>query len=242
MWNINKPFLPAFTMFFRNTLSPSLNTNDFSPFFCFLTIPRAHLFKLFTFSRGQFRSLDGMAVREISQIDITRDRNRSVSQLHIPATSTNWKLDAKWLWIDNRARKLTNSWITSGVYRPIATWWQTKTDGQLYDLYPASVAPGRVLGRPVLYQVYADERQRRTIICRRLVGQRWYGNKALSMIRERRPPNRERRRSALSLGGTGHGTALTQTILLFLGETLPVMILQNAVIDNAKKVVISHRK
>ena len=37
----------------------------------------------------------------------------------------------------------------------------------------------------------------------------------------------------------GHGTALTQTIL---GQTLPVMILQNAVIDNAKKAVISHRK
>ena len=36
-----------------------------------------------------------------------------------------------------------------------------------------------------------------------------------------------------------HGTALTQTIL---GQTLPVMILQNAVIDNAKKAVISHRK
>ena len=37
----------------------------------------------------------------------------------------------------------------------------------------------------------------------------------------------------------GHGTALTQTIL---GQTLQVMILQNAVIDNAKKAVISHRK
>ena len=60
------------------TLYPSINT-----------IPCAHFFKLFTFLRGHFRSLDGMAVREISQIDITRDRNRSVSQLRIPATSTN---------------------------------------------------------------------------------------------------------------------------------------------------------
>ena len=47
----------------------------------------------------------------------------------------------------------------------------------------------------------ADERQRRTIICRRPVGQRGYGNKGMT------PLNRERRRSALGLGGTGHGTA-----------------------------------
>ena len=63
----------------------------------------------------------------------------------------------------------------------------------------------------------------------------------LWVIREWRPLNRERRRSALSLGGTGHGMALTQTTP---GQTLPVMILQNAVwvIDNAKKGVISHQK
>ena len=42
-------------------------------------------------------------------------------------------------------------------------------------------------------------------ICRRPVEQRGYSHKALSLIslREGRPLNRERRRSALSLGGTG---------------------------------------
>ena len=54
-------------------------------------------------------------------------------------------------------------------------------------------------------EVYADERQRRTIICRRPVGQQGYSHKALSLIREWRPLNRERRRSALSLGDMGHG-------------------------------------
>ena len=38
-----------------------------------------------------------MVVHEISQINITSQR----SQLRLPATSTNWKLDAKWHWIDN---------------------------------------------------------------------------------------------------------------------------------------------
>ena len=41
----------------------------------------------------------------------------------------------------------------SRVYRNLLP---NKTRGNLYDLYPASVAPGR----PVLYQVYVDERQR----------------------------------------------------------------------------------
>ena len=136
----------------------------------------------------------------------------------------------------NSARKLTNSWINSRVY--IATWCQTKTDGQFYDLYPASVTPGRVLGgqfciRSMLMKDSAEQ------LCRRPVGQRGYSHKALSLIREWRPLNRERHRPALSLWGTGHGTALTQTILV---QTLPVIILQNAVIDNAKKAVISHRK
>ena len=170
-------------------------------------MPRAHFFKLFTFSRGHFRSFDGMAVRKISQIDITRDRNRSLSQLRLPATSTNWKLDAKWHWISNSViAKAPGSWRTvelRGVYRNLMP--NKKRRSILWSLSGVFYSWARP-GRPVLYQVYADERQRRTIIqavCRRPVGQRGYSHKALSLIREWRPLNRERRRSALSLGGTG---------------------------------------
>ena len=50
-----------------------------------------------------------------------------------------------------------------------------------------------------------DSAEQIIILCRRPVGQRGYSHKALSLIREWRPLNRERRRSALSLGGTGRG-------------------------------------
>ena len=164
-----------------------------------------------------------------------------MSQLRIPTTSTNWKLDAKWHWIDNSVIAIApGNWRTvglpAGCISQLDAKQKTSVNFMILTLSGICCSWAR-LGRPVLYQVYADERQRRTIICRRPVGQRGYSNKALSLIREWRPLNRERRRSGLSLGGTGHGT--TQTIL---GETLPVMILQNAVIDNAKKAVISHRK
>ena len=149
-----------------------------------------------------------MAVREISQIDITRDRNRSVSQLRIPATSTNWKLDAKWHWIDNSVIAIApGSWRTVGLPAGCISQLDAKQKPTVnFMIFIRRLLPRP--GRPVLYQVYADERQRRTIICRRPVGQRGYGNKALSLIREWRPLNRERRRSALmfSLQLTQHCT------------------------------------
>ena len=43
--------------------------------------------------------------------------------------------------------------------RYIASCCQTKTGGQFYDRFPAYVGPAR----QVLYQIYADERERRTI-------------------------------------------------------------------------------
>ena len=43
--------------------------------------------------------------------------------------------------------------------RYIASCCQTKTGGQLYDRFPAYVGPAR----QVLCQIYADERERRTI-------------------------------------------------------------------------------
>ena len=182
-----------------------------------------------------------MAVREISQIDITRDRNRSLSQLHIPARSTNRKLDAKWHWIDRSVIAIApGSWRTvglpAGCIGPIATWCQTKTDGQFYDLYPASVTPGRVLDgqfciRSMLMKESAEQ------LCRRPVRQRGYSHKALSRIKGMTSAEYWTAQIGAQFGG--HGTALTQTIL---GKHCAVMILQNAVIDNAKKAVISHRK
>ena len=183
-----------------------------------------------------------MAVREISQIDITRDLNRSLSQLQIPATSTNWKLDAKWHWIDNSVIAIApGSWRTVGLPAGCISQLNAKQKPTVNFmifirrllLLGASWAASFVSG--LCWWKTAPN----NYTCRRPVGQRGYSHKALSLIREWRPLNRERRRSALSLGGTGYGAALTQTIL---GQTLPVMILQNAVIDNAKKAVISHRK
>ena len=140
----------------------------------------------------------------------------------------------------NSARKLTNSWINSRVYPVYRNLMPNKNRRSiLWSLSGICYScPGRVLGgqfciRSMLMKDSAEQ------LCRRPVGQRGYSHKAPSLIREWRPLNRERHRSALSLWGTGHGTALTQTIL---GQTLPVIILQNAVIDNAKKAVISHRK
>ena len=161
------------------------------------------------FSRGHFRSLNGMAVRKISQIDITRDRNRSLSQLRLPATFTNWKLDAKWHWIDNSVIAIApGSWRTVGLPAGCISQLDAKQKRRSILLSLSGVCCSWARpGRPVLYQVYADERQRRKIICRRPVGQRGYSHKSLNLIREWRPLNRERRRSALSLGGTGHGTA-----------------------------------
>ena len=43
--------------------------------------------------------------------------------------------------------------------RYIASCYQTKTGGQFYDRFPAYVGPAR----QVLCQIYADERERRTI-------------------------------------------------------------------------------
>ena len=43
--------------------------------------------------------------------------------------------------------------------RYIASCCQTKTGGQFYDRFPAYVGPAR----QVLCQIYADERERRTI-------------------------------------------------------------------------------
>ena len=93
-----------------------------------------------------------MAVREISQINIiflilVRHRN----YVRLPAMSTNWKLYAKWHWIDNSVIAIVRQEVDepldyqqpSRVYRNLLP---NKTRGKFYDLYPASVAPGRILG------------------------------------------------------------------------------------------------
>ena len=55
-----------------------------------------------------------------------------------------------------RARKLTTVGLPAGY---IASCCQMKTGVQFYDRFPAYVGPAR----QVLCQIYADERERRTI-------------------------------------------------------------------------------